>query len=334
MEALVPRPPRMDLTEQLGEALDGVDLSHLENFEFDQEEPAEEAQPDEGQDPEKEAEPEAEADEAEAEEDESPPEAPEGETDLDGDDHEDDRESDEEAATSEEDVPDSFMGLDLSEVPVEKRKEIIDRFKEQDRYANREHQRAKELEKQLESQEPEPPAEEELPEEISDEDLLAKLGYDKDDPMFEVKAEVALPLAKEVLKMRQALQTIVQERMLDQFEQTWNSTLDRLEGQHGKLPIGRDELLEFAADNNIDDAETAYLKYMTPRKKAISDEVQKLKAEAMRELKKKSTTQRPRTAKVKTKPQDAKDMKEAFKMVEKEQGVDMDKLIKNLAANL
>jgi hypothetical protein len=227
------------------------------------------------------------------------------------------------------------MGLDLSEVPVEKRKEIIDRFKEQDRYANREHQRAKELEKQLESQEPDsPPVQEEPEPELSDEDLLAALGYDKDDPMFEVKAEVALPLAKEVVKMRQALQTIVQERMLDQFEANWNSTLDSLEGRHGKLPIGRDELLEFAADNNIDDAETAYLKYMTPRKQQISDEVAKAKAEALRELKKKSAGQRPRTAKVKAKSQDAKNFKEAFKMVESEQGVDMDKLIKNLAANL
>lgn len=329
----MPRPPRMDLQGEIESGLEGQDLSFLETFELDQEETGDVEQPDEGQDPEAEAEPE-ETDEV-SEEDESPHEAPEGETDLDGDGDEDAEEPEAEGAPDAEDVPDSFMGLDLSEVPVEKRQEIINRFKEQDRYANREHQRALELERKVQSQEPEAPQPEPEPAApLTDEEILAKLGYDKSDEFYDVKAEVALPLAKEVLELRQGVQAIMQERALDQFEQHWNSSLDLMEDQHGKLPISRDDLLDYAAENNIEDAETAYLKYMTPRKKALSEEVKKAKSEALRELKKKSTTARPRTAPVKTKPKDAANMKEAFKMVEQEQGVDMDKLIKNLSASL
>ena len=196
-----------------------------------------------------------------------------------------------EVPSAEEDLPTEYFGLDLSEIPSEKRQEILDRFKEQDRYIQS-IQRNKAEEERTQQQPPEAEAEPEMP---SDDEIMSMLGYDPDDEMYEVKKEVALPMAKMVLQQTAIVQQMAEERQVAEFENQWNTTLDQLEATHGKLPISRDELIDIAIENNIFDPADAYARVYLQGRAAVSKDVEAFKAEALRQAQEKAKPKPPAT---------------------------------------
>lgn len=177
------------------------------------------------------------------------------------------------------DVPTEYFGVDLNEVPPEKRAEIINRFKEQDRYVQSVQQRAAELEKQAQPQaQPAPQPEPEAA--PSDDDIMAALGVSSDDEMYDLKKELLLPQAKALAEIKATQDAFIQEQRVREFENHWNSTLDQLEETHGKLPITRDELAAIAVANDIFDPMDAYARVHLTGRQTLNAEVEKFKAEA------------------------------------------------------
>lgn len=215
--------------------------------------------------------------ETETSEEQAPPEAPQG-TD---------------------DTPLSYMGIDLSDLPPEKRQSVIDAVKEQDKFLNRVLQRNAELEKQAAEQPTQPQVEAPAPEPVeppTDEQLMALLGYSPEDPMYDVKSEVALPLVKKLVEVSQTVDTLQEEREVEKATQYWNETLDGLETEYGDLPCSRDELLDFAIEHAIYDPVSAYHQVMGPARKVAGDAATKARQEVLEALKKQQEGGvRPRT---------------------------------------
>lgn len=200
---------------------------------------------------------------------------------------EDDEEDVTEAEAS-EDVPTEYFGVDLSDLPPEKRSQVIDALRDRDAEIQRVQREAASRSEADEEDE----GEYEMP---SDDELLAHFGYDPEDPLYEVKKETALPLIKAQLQMQSALGEILQEREVDRFEQYWTSSIEQLESDHG-VEVDRDELLDFAIENKIPDPVDAYSRFVLRGRKTVSAEAEKARQEAqrkVRERKKAATTARP-----------------------------------------
>lgn len=261
--------------------------------------------------------------EDEPEDDSEQPDDSEAAEEVDGtpDDEEDEdfTESDEDS----EEVPTEYFGVDLSDLPPEKRQTVIDAFKERDA----EIQRAKREAASKDDDDEEDEGEYEMP---SDEELMQFLGYDPEDPLYEVKAETALPIAKRMLQQEMALAEILQEREVDRFEQYWTSSIDQLEADHN-IEVDRDELLDFAIENKIPDPVDAYSRFVLRGRKTVSNEAEKARAEAakrVRERKKAATTTRPRNADTKPKkPPVGLSPEEAARRAAKELGMDWGKAL-------
>lgn len=227
-------------------------------------------------------------------------------------------------ASEDDEVPTEYFGLDLSDLPSEKRQEIIDRFKEQDSYIQS-IQRAKAEEDRKNQQPPEAEVEPEMP---SDDEIMEMLGYDPEDPMYDVKKEVALPMAKMVLNQTAIVQQMAEERQIAEFEAHWDSTLDALEATHGKLPISRDELIDIAIENNIFDPADAYARVYLQGRAAVSKDVEAFKAEAAKIAADKAkpkppSTTRPRSATTEpTAPSENLTPREAAIKAAKDMGLD------------
>lgn len=209
---------------------------------------------------------------AEDQPEEPAPAAGDEETAEDEPEPEDDAEA---TAIAEEDVPTEYFGVDLSDLPPEKRQEIIDGFKERDGIIQSVQRRNAELEKGKEGEE----ASEE-PQALDDDALMGELGYDPDDPMYDVKKEVALPLARQLESLVGVVGQMYQERQAEQFESHWNSTLDALESEHGSLPISRDELVDIAIKEQIFDPVDAFNRVAMSGRKTVQDAAAAWRAEA------------------------------------------------------
>lgn len=184
------------------------------------------------------------------------------------------------------DVPDSYFGIDFSDIPAEQRATIYRELQERDKVINRLMQRA------AESQEdpPAPTASDVVEAEaqpLSDEDILRQFGLDPDDPMYEVKAEVLLPVARQVLPLASTVEALMAERQAEEALGAWYSSFDALEAEYGALPTGisRDDVIEFALERNILDPEAAFHAVTAGARKVLTEEATKARQEALRTLK-------------------------------------------------
>lgn len=148
-----------------------------------------------------------------------------------------------EGETTTADVPDSYWGVDLSDIPVEKRAGVIAHFEQQDSTIRK-------LQERLSTpEEPAAPVQTEEVDEVSDEDLLRAAGYDPDDYEVQQNAKFVLPGLRSQLALEDQvaqLQTQVQGR---EAETAWNKELDGLEATYGKLPGDRVAVLQEAVKN-------------------------------------------------------------------------------------
>jgi hypothetical protein len=238
-----------------------------------------------------------------------------------------------EAGQGDDDVPTEYFGIDLSDLPSEKRLEVINRFKEQDRYVQSVQQKAAELEKRAQNPPQEAPVEEETP--LTDDDIMAAFGVSPDDPMYEVKKEMILPTAKEVFTLKSEMQSFMEDQRVAQFEQYWNTTLDQLEQDHGKLPITREELLQLAVDNNIYDPMDAYARVHLSGRKTLQNEVERFKADALKAANERKAkppaTQHPRSSEtVSVEKPELLDPKAAAKAAAEKLGFDWGKTLDSM----
>lgn len=194
-----------------------------------------------------------------------------------------------------DDVPTEYFGVDLSGVAPEQRQAIIDRFQQSDQYINRILQEKARLEqsppRQQEPEEYQPP---------TDEDLTAYFGLNEDDPYFEVKRDVMLPLGKHLAQIQQGIEYLADAFTSQQTLDHWNRELARLEGNHGQIPgLSHEDIMQFAAEQGIADPEAAFLKLWAPAQSVIREEAQKLQAQVdgqLQQRKAAATGVRPRSS--------------------------------------
>lgn len=190
--------------------------------------------------------------------------------------------------------PTTYFGVDLSDLPVEQRAALISELQERDTRIRSLMQRNAELAKGQEApaaqqDEPAPTAQApEPPVEMSDEDVLAAFGLSKDDPMYEVKADLLLPVAKRQLQSDALVQQLVAEREAEQALAYWDESLTKLESEYGELPpeVSHDDIIEFALENQIADPVSAFHAMTAGARKMLSDGAAKARREALEALKK------------------------------------------------
>lgn len=216
-------------------------------------------------------------------------------------------------------------------LPADVRKSIIDSLKGRDREIQAAKREAAEARNAKPDPEPEPEPE---PAQVDDDQLMEAFGYDKDDPMYDVKKEVAAPLLRQTAQLSNAVQQLLLEQQAEKFEAYWNSTLDDLEGQYGELsPLDiesdappREQLLDWAIENEVFDPTDAYNRVMVPAKSLISKEAEKRRAsaaEALKTKKKPAGTTRPKGGGGgEQKPTEPMSPKEAAEAAAKQLGAD------------
>lgn len=218
-------------------------------------------------------------------------------------------------------VPTSYFGEDLSDFEPDVRAKMIARFKEQDRFIQKLQREKAELEKN----QGQPPAPEPEPVIVTDEMILSELGLEADDP----SAPIVLPLAKQLLDLQTAVQSMYQQQTARDIVNDWNTKLDALEAQYGKLDseITRDDVFEYAAENGLTEPAAAYWQIAGPAKALAAQSLAKERQDALRTLKlqqagvlRPETATEGRTTKLEaTSVRDA--VKEAAKLAEQELGI-------------
>lgn len=216
-------------------------------------------------------------------------------------DSEEDEDQDPEGAQSEE-PPTEYMGLDLSGIDSDRRAALIADLKENDKFIQRLIQRNKELEEQATSGPAEPQTQVKEAEPATDDEILAALGLDPEDPL----AELQLPLARKLYEQQMEMQQMEQVMQAQAFYDHFNTVIDQLESTEGKLPdeVTRDDLLDYMAENNIPDPEAAYYRLVAPMKSRLANAISKEREEAKRLAKKRVTTKKAATEQTESKKPD------------------------------
>lgn len=232
-------------------------------------------------------------------EDQETPE-PEGGSDTDGTpDGDQEPEPGAEEATAE--VPESYMGVDLSGLEPERALALIEDLKGTDKYLQRLQREKKELEDKLaagETPQDNPQLEPEPEAELTDEQILERFGYKPDDPMYEVAQEMALPLAKQVLGLSQAVEQMSLQNQVEQFIEYFHTSLDEAEKKFGELPpeVTRDDVLDYMDENGIANPVDAYHRMTAEPRKFLQDKVseeKRLAEERKQEAKRRIKGTRP-----------------------------------------
>jgi hypothetical protein len=195
-------------------------------------------------------------------------------------------EGDTSEATSTEDVPDVYWGVDLSDIPVEKRAEVIAHFEQQDSTIRK-------LQERLSTpEEPTPPADADSVEveEVSDEDLLRAAGFDPEDYEVQQNAKFLLPSLRSQLALEDQVATLQRQVAGREAETAWNRELDELEASYGKLPGDRTRILQEAVKQGFGTPFETYFRLSAgPRR-----EVETAVAEARREAAKREQGASPK----------------------------------------
>lgn len=196
-----------------------------------------------------------------------------GELEVPSDDGPDTSETPEPEAASvgtDDEVPSEYFGLDLSSLEPSQRVGIIDELKKRDDHIGKLlRERAEEGSVSTEPEEsvPEQP-------ELSDEEILQRLGLDpENNPFDEQAAKVALPLVRRQLAQEQALASLIETQELAEIDREWRTSLSALERQYGALPreVDHDAVMEYAAENSIASPQDAYWRVVGPARAALTD---------------------------------------------------------------
>lgn len=188
-----------------------------------------------------------------------------------------------------------YYGYDLSDIPEEARQGFVDELKERDTLINK-------LLRERAEAEANPPAPAapvapvaETP--LTDEDILIALGQDPE-MLDESAARALVLLGRQLVETKAQVEQMAEQSAVQQTQFFWESSLDKLEAQYGKLPIAREGvggLFEYAIKNVINDPSLAYWAVVGPTRAEVHTEVQKLKG-ATAEAKRAAATLRPSAA--------------------------------------
>jgi hypothetical protein len=171
-----------------------------------------------------------------------------------------------EAEAQEFEVPE-FYRKTLEGLPEEKQKEVLTHLQQQESFI---HQLQERLAAKPEA--PEAPADAPLDEDVSDEALAIALGYDPEDA-YNQPSKVELQLARTVLALEDRVEGLAQVETTRQVETAWNSGLDQLESEYGKLPVSRVDVLRYAIEEGIASPFEAYFRIAAPARAEVEGAV-------------------------------------------------------------
>lgn len=181
-----------------------------------------------------------------------------------------------EEATAE--APTEYWGVDLSDIPAEKRAEVIAHFEQQDSTI---HKLQEKLSAPLEVEQS-TTSEEEEDVDVTDEDLLRAAGYDPEDYKTQELAPFMLPLLRTQLATEEKLDQMYRNEQVRTVETQWNGQLDELESQYGKLPGNRLQVLNEAALKGYATPFEAYFRITAPVRKDVETAVSTARREALK----------------------------------------------------
>lgn len=180
-----------------------------------------------------------------------------------------------EAQEGTDEPPMVYWGTSLEGLSAEQRKEVIAALEQRDSTIQK-------LQQKLAEEPPAPEATEEEsdPVDITDEDILRALGIDPEGDAFEVEQAKrhTLPLARQIMALEETVERIAESETVRETASVWNSELDRLEAEYGKLPGDRLNVLQYAAKENIANPEVLYFRLTAPARKAVDDQVARVRA--------------------------------------------------------
>jgi len=177
-------------------------------------------------------------------------------------------------AASTDDPPTVYWGTSLEGLSAEQRTEVIAALEQRDSTIQK-------LQQKLAQEPPAPEAPvDEKPVEITDEDILRALGIDPEGDTFEVEhaKRNTVPLARQLMALEEQVERITETEQVRETATAWNSELDRLEAEYGKLPGDRVKVLQYAASESIISPEVLYFRLTAPGRKAVEEQVAKVKA--------------------------------------------------------
>lgn len=228
--------------------------------------------------------------------------------------------------------PTEYFGVDLSGLPADQREELIAQWSERDRLINT-LQRGQATEPPAQAPAapaapPTPVAPEPEPE-LSDADLAEAFHLDLEDPADEKTAQVAIPLARTILLLKEQVEGLAAGTAAKDARAEFTSGLSKLETEYGVLPSdSRAALVEAAVTRGID-ADSAYWAAVGPTRLAVMQDVTERLTKLQAQGKASATTPRPGTnVPVEQRALESKDTKsavaEAAKLAAQELGFDWD----------
>jgi hypothetical protein len=175
---------------------------------------------------------------------------------------------------TDEELPDVYWGTSLEGLSAEQKRSVISALEQRD-------STIQQLQAKL-AKAPEPvvtdPALDEK-EEITDDDILRAIGIDPEGDPFEIEQarKTTLPLAKQIIQLEEQVEKLSNTETVREVGNQWNSALDGLEAQFGKLPGDRLQVLQYAADEGISNPEVLYFRLTAPSRKAVEAEITKVR---------------------------------------------------------
>lgn len=140
----------------------------------------------------------------------------------------------------------------------------------------------------------EPTDEEPVPSltDATDEEILQALGLDTDDPFMEQTAKAVIPVVRRQLEQEATISQLLQLQEAAEIDRSWRSSLSGLEREFGALPaeVTHDEVMEYAARENIGNPLDAYWRIVGPGRSLVEDMVQRKAASKIAEKKASSST--------------------------------------------
>lgn len=200
------------------------------------------------------------------------------------------------ASDGTEEVPTVYWGQDLSDIPVERRKEIIAKFEQQDSTIQK-------LQEKLSTpEEPVAPAaaEDVDVEDVSDEDLLRAAGYDPEDFEVQGNAKFLVPQLRNQLALEDTVAALQRQVQGREAETAWNTQLDELETQYGKLPGDRVAVLQEAVKQGYATPFEAYFRLSAGPRREVENAATAARREAAK--RQEGASPRPRSGGVEPDP--------------------------------
>lgn len=174
---------------------------------------------------------------------------------------------------TDEELPDSYWGVDLTGIPVEQKRELLAHLQQQDGTIRK-------LQAKLSEPLEVAPAEEAEPDEVTDAQLLEAVGIDPEDfNIPDAFKAAAVKMARNQLALEDQVARLNSVEAGRTMETQWNRELDKLEATYGDLPGTREEVLRYALKEDVLTPADLYFQLTAPVKR----EVESLAAKARRE---------------------------------------------------